>query len=273
MSEVKVNDVTFYYDTRGAGYPLVLIRGLGSNADHWYPQIPALSSRFRVVSFDNRGIGRSDKPNNPYTISMMAEDTAGLMDAIGIPRAHIMGLSMGGMVAQEFALRFPDKVHGLVLACTHCGGGKDVPPSQEISALFKEFVATASPDAAQKAGKCLFAESTFSNAPELVRAYQQVSAKFPPEAKTLIYQWEAIKGHDTWTRLHRIQAPTLVITGAEDLLIVPENSKILAEKIPGAQLRIIPGGGHQFLVEQAHVANEAILTFLKGLPISGVERR
>jgi len=106
-----------------------------------------------------------------------------------------------------------------------------VPPSEEIGVLFAEFIATGS-----------------------------------PEAKTLIRQWEAIKGHDTWARLHRIQAPTLVITGAEDALIVAENSRMLAEKIPGAQLRIIPGGGHQFLVEQAHVANEVVLAFLKGLP-------
>ena len=266
MSKVKVRDITFYYDTQGAGYPLVLIRGLGSNADHWYPQIHSFSACFRVMFYDNRGIGRSDKPDNPYTISMMAEDTAGLMDAVGIPKAHIMGLSMGGMVAQEFALRFPDKVHGLVLACTHCGGGKAVPPSEKISALFAEFIATASPEAAREAGKCLFAAGTFKKAPELVGEYQQASARFPPEAKTLIQQWEAVKWHDTWLRLQKITAPTLVITGAEDVLIAPENSKILADRIPGAQLCIISGGAHQFLVEQPHAANEAVLSFLNGLP-------
>ncbi len=266
MSEAKIRDITFYYDTHGEGYPLVLIRGLGSNADHWYPQVPAFSSSFRVVFFDNRGIGRSAKPDTPYTISMMAEDTAGLMDAIGISRAHIMGLSMGGMIAQEIALQFPDKVHGLVLACTHCGGANDVPPSKEIHSLFSEFITTGTPEAAQKAGKCLFAANTFVKAPELVKQYQEISGKFPPENKTLIHQWEAIKGHDTWARLHRIQAPTLVITGAEDSLIVPENSRILAEKIPDAKLRVIPEGGHQFLVEQADAANEAILAFLNDLP-------
>ncbi len=265
MPEINARHISFYYETHGEGYPLVLIRGLGSNADHWYPQIPAFSSTFRVISYDNRGIGRSERPETPFTISMMAEDTAGIMDAMGIPKAHIMGLSMGGMVAQEFALRFPQKVHGLVLACTHCGGEKAVAPSEEIRKLFSEFIATASPEAAQKAGKCLFAENTLSKAPEMVREYQAISARFPSEANILLQQWEAIKGHDTWGRLPRIKAPTLVITGAEDLLISPENSKILAERIPEAQLCIIPGGGHQFLVEQAQAANEAILTFLKGL--------
>ncbi len=265
MPEVKIGDITFYYETHGVGHPVVLIRGLGSNADHWYPQIPALSSSFRVVSYDNRGIGRSDKPDEPFTISTMAEDAVGIMDALGIEKAHIMGLSMGGMVAQEFALQFPHRVHGLVLACTHCGGKKAVPASGEIQALFAEFIATASPEAARKAGKCLFAEHTLSKAPEMVREYQAISARFPPEARVLLQQFEAVKGHDTWSRLQEIQAPTLVITGAEDLLIVPENSRILAENIPDARLCIIPGGGHQFLVERAQAANEAILAFLEGL--------
>ena len=140
MPDVNVNDVTFYCNTRGVGHPLVLIRGLGSNADHWYPQIPPFSSFFRVISFDNRGIGRSNKPDGPCTIAMMAEDTAGIMDAMGIQKAHIMGLSMGGMIAQEFALRFPHRVHGLVLACTHCGGGKEVPPlPRNPKALFRIY--------------------------------------------------------------------------------------------------------------------------------------
>jgi len=265
MPEVKVRDIAFYYETCGEGYPLVLIRGLGSNADHWYPQIPAFASSFRVVSYDNRGIGRSDKPDEPFTISMMAEDTVGIMDALGIEKAHIMGLSMGGMVAQEVALQFPHRVRGLVLACTHCGGQKAMPASGEIQALFAEFIATASPEAARKAGKCLFAELTLSRSPEIVREYQAISARFPPEARVLMQQFEAVKGHDTWSRLQEIQAPTLVITGAEDLLIVPENSSILAENIPDARLCIIPGGGHQFLVERAQSANEAILAFLEGL--------
>ena len=196
---------------------------------------------------------------------MMAEDTAGIMDAIGIPKAHIMGLSMGGMVAQEFALRFPHKVHGLVLACTHCGGSKVVSPSEEIRAL----VANLSPPRArklpEKPGNASFQNIPYRKAPEVVREYQQISARFPPEAKVLLQQWEAVKGHDTWARLHQIQAPTLVITGAEDLLISPENARILAEKIAEAQPCIIPGGGHQFLLEQTHTANETALTFLKGL--------
>ena len=136
MPRIKVQDIDLYYEIHGEGYPMVLIRGLGSNADHWYTQTPVFSSRYRVVSFDNRGIGRSDKPNEPYTISMMADDTVGLMDALGISRAHILALSMGGMIAQEIALKYPEKVESLVLACTHCGGKHAISASEEISVIF-----------------------------------------------------------------------------------------------------------------------------------------
>ena len=107
MPKARIEGVELYYEIHGSGFPLVLIRGLGSNADHWYSQVPPFSLRFRLVIFDNRGIGRSGKPDVRYTIPMMADDTAGLMDALGIPKAHILGLSMGGMIAQEFALRHP----------------------------------------------------------------------------------------------------------------------------------------------------------------------
>jgi len=144
MPKAKVQGIDLYYEVHGAGYPLVLIRGFGSNLDHWYCQTPAFSSRYRVVTFDNRGIGRSEKPDVPYTISMMAGDTAGLMDAIGVSKAHILGISMGGMIAQEIALRYPQRVHGLVLACTHCGGDRAVRPSEEIARVFGEYIFTGS---------------------------------------------------------------------------------------------------------------------------------
>ena len=127
--------IDLYYEIHGEGVPLIMIRGLGSTADHWVAQMPAFSEKFRVVIFDNRGIGRSDKPDIPYTIGMMAQDTVGLMHALNIRRAHVLGISMGGMMAQEIAIRYPEMVHGLVLGCTHCGG-KHVSPRMKKSAGF-----------------------------------------------------------------------------------------------------------------------------------------
>jgi pimeloyl-ACP methyl ester carboxylesterase len=266
MPRLGAGDVTLHWEIQGEGHPLVLIRGFASNADHWYCQLPELSARFRVLVFDNRGVGRSDRPQGPCTIPMMADDTVGLMDALGIPRAHVLGISMGGMIAQEMALRHPRRVMGLVLACTHCGGSRFVPPSVQVGQLLADYAATGSPEAAARAAACLFTPTTLRNAPEIVERYTEVSRRFPVETGVLLRQYDAIRGHDAWGRLPRIQAPTLVITGDEDVLIPPENSRILAERIPGAVLRVIPGGGHQFMLEQAQAFNQAVVEFLEGLP-------
>lgn len=265
MPKTKVRDIKIYYEVHGEEFPLVLIRGLGSNADHWYAQIPAFSSHFSVVSFDNRGIGRSQKSDGTYTISMMAEDTVALMDSIGISRAHVLGISMGGMIAQQVALTYPQKVHGLVLACTHCGGGHAVRASEEIAKIFVEYIFTGSQEAAQKAARCIFTKTTLKDRPEVIQQYQKVSQRFLQEPATLISQWKAVQGHDTWAELPNIKAPTLVITGSEDILIPPENSTILAERIHDARLEVIEGGGHQFPVEQADAFNGAVLDFLGSL--------
>jgi pimeloyl-ACP methyl ester carboxylesterase len=265
MPKARIRDIEIYYDVHGAGFPLVLIRGLGSNADHWYAQTPFFSSHFSLVCFDNRGIGRSQKTDGPYTISMMAEDTVALMDAIGISRAHVLGLSMGGMIAQRVALAYPQKVSGLVLACTHCGGDDAVRPPEEIAKIFVEYILTGSQEAAQQAATCIFTEETLKNRPEVIQQYQEVSQRFIQEPAVLIAQWKAVQGHDTWTELPNIKSPTLVLTGSEDILVPPENATTLAERIPNAQLKVIEGGGHQFLVEQADAFNEAVLDFLESL--------
>jgi pimeloyl-ACP methyl ester carboxylesterase len=265
MPLARVRDIEMYYEVHGEGFPLVLIRGFGSNADHWYCQVPVFSQQFRVVVFDNRGVGRSDRPDHPYTIPMMAEDTVGLMDVVGIPCAHVLGISMGGMIAQEIALRQPGQVKGVVLACTHCGGFRAMPPAQRVSEIFAEYIESGSPAAALKVLTCLFTERTLREAPDLVKEYAEVSARHPAETRVLLHQWEAIRGHDTWERLARIKSPTLVTTGDDDVLIPPENSRVLAERIPGARLEIIRGGGHQFVVEQAAVFNRVVMEFLRSL--------
>jgi 3-oxoadipate enol-lactonase len=267
MPKKTVRDIEIYYEVHGKGFPLVLIRGLGSNADHWYAQIPAFSSHFSVVCFDNRGIGRSQKSDEASTISMMADDTVALMDSIGISRAHILGISMGGMIAQQIALRYPSRVHGLVLACTHCGGYHAVRTSEEIAKIFVEYILTGSQEAAQKAAPSIFTERTLKERPEVVQRYSEISQRFPPDPATLINQWKAVQGHDTWAELPKIEAPTLVLTGSEDILIPPENATILTERIPNARLQVIEGGGHQFLVEQADAFNRAVLDFLDSLPV------
>jgi len=265
MPKVKIQNINLYYEVHGSGYPLILIRGLSSNADHWYCQIPAFSPHYSVVVFDNRGIGRSDIPDSPFTISTMADDTIGLMDSLGFRRAHILGISMGGMIAQEIALKHGRRVNGLILSCTHCGGKQAIPPDPAVIRDLSGSLFGGTEEAVQKALRCLFSERTIQQNPSVVQRYGKVSKRFPPAHQTLINQLKAIQGHDTWEDLVKLQNPALVIAGNEDVLVPPENSKILAERIPNARLQVIEGGGHQFLIEEPDAFNNAVLEFLKYL--------
>ncbi|RJX33365.1 MAG: alpha/beta fold hydrolase [Desulfarculus sp.] len=268
MPEANVSETTLYYEFHGQGRPLVMIRGLGSNADHWYSQVPALAGRYQVVTFDNRGMARSSDPGGPFTVRQMASDTLGLLDALGLERPLVFGLSMGGMIAQELAINHPERISGLVLACTHPGGANQVRPSAEVEALFRDMVYLATPEAKRAAAPTLFDPKTLEQRPQVAEEYAEVSLRHPAGADILTRQWNAVLGHDAYDRLPRIQAPTLVLTGDADVLIPPGNSKILAQRIPGAKLAVIPGGGHQILVEQPEACNKAVLAFLGGLEVN-----
>ena len=265
MPTAEVDGVTLYYEIHGSGYPLLLIRGLGSNADHWYGQVPAFSAHYQTIVFDNRGIGRSDKPDMPYTIPMMAEDAVGLLDALQIPKAHVLGLSMGGLIAQQIALDHADRVNGLVLCCTGRGGNRMVRPPDFENQARPEALYGSSEEAALKAQLNLFAAETIQSHPEVVQKYLETSQKHPPDPGTLARQRDAIQAFDSYEDLPKIKVPTLIMAGAEDALVPPENSKILAERIPGSRLEIVAGGGHQFMVEQPEVVNQIVLEFLSGL--------
>ncbi len=219
MPYQELGNIKLYYEVHGQGTPLVMIRGLGSNLDHWYAQAPTFAQYYKVIMFDNRGIARSSDPGGDYTVPIMAVDTLGLMDALELQKAYVMGLSMGGMIAQELAINYPDRIKGLILVCTHCGGTEQVGPSAEVSALFKEMVFENTPEAKVKAASTLFDRQTLEHSPEIPAYYSQVSLKHPAKAEILIKQWQAVLQHDTFDRLPQITAPTLVITGAEDLLI------------------------------------------------------
>jgi pimeloyl-ACP methyl ester carboxylesterase len=265
MPEINVGETSLYYEIHGEGRPLVMIRGLGSNADHWYSQVPALAAEYRVITFDNRGIARSPDPGGEFTVGMMAKDTLNLLDVLALERPHILGLSMGGMIAQELAINHPERVGGLILACTHPGSDRQVRASAEVEELFLAMVYEASPEAKVAAAPTLFDPKNLAERPEVAQEYAQVSLRHPAGAKILTKQWIAVLGHDTHDRLDQIKSPTLVLTGEADVLIPPENSELLAQRIPDAKLAVVPGGGHQILVEQAAVCNQIILDFLADL--------
>ncbi len=259
MPTARVNGIDIYYEEHGQGEPLLLIAGLGANATLWETQIPLLARELRVVAFDNRGAGRSDRPDGPYSLPLFADDTAALMDFLGIDDAHIYGESMGGMIAQELALRHPQRVRSLVLGCTIFGGPQAVSPSQE-ALITLAALASLSPEEALERGLGVFYHP--SHVEEMRPLWQTyVQTRTTPEAYQR--QLEACIAFDSYERLPQIEAPTLVINGEDDALLPAENSRILAERIPDAELVLFPNAGHLYFQERPAEAGAAVLDFLR----------
>jgi pimeloyl-ACP methyl ester carboxylesterase len=263
MPELKQNNHTIYYETHGQGPALILIRGLGSSAVHWYAQVPALSQYFQVIIFDNRGIGRSDDDGEPFTIHDMAEDTVCVLDALHIERAHVLGVSLGGMIAQEMAIAYPQRVNRLILVVTHCGGVQHIKATDEVLDIIRRLAEEDSLETKTRAATVFFAPMTIKEKGPILRAFAAASAQYPAGPEIIKRQMLAVAQHNTYDRLHQIQAPTLVIAGDEDILIPPENAAILSNQIPHAKLLNVPGGGHQILIEQPQICNQEIINFLQ----------
>lgn len=255
MPKVKVNDIQIYYEVHGEGFPLTMIMGLGANMDWWDPRmIQELSKKYKLVIFDNRGAGRTDISDRRYAVKLFADDTAGLMDALGISRANVLGVSMGGMIAQELVLNCPEKVEKLVLCSTYCGGTKSVQPSQEILEMLTADRSTFSPEEiARMTIPLLFTEDFIKNNPDLVELTIQQMLRAPISNEAFTRQLNAIMQFDTYERLSQIKVPTLVLQGKRDVLVPPENGSILAEAIPSAKLVYFENSAHGLIEEMDKV--------------------
>jgi 3-oxoadipate enol-lactonase len=251
-----------YYETHGAGFPLLMINGLGSDHLEWLFQLPAFEPHFKVVIFDNRGTGSSDVPPGPYTAARMADDAASLLDFLRIPRAHVLGVSLGGMIAQEVALRHPDRVDRLVLGCTGPGGSLSIRPSGEAMAAFAG-AGGADPEAElRRMMPFLYSDTYIAERPKEIDDFirRRIENRTPREG--YLSQLAAAVTHDAADRLGGIRARTLVITGEADRLVPPENSVRLAGRIPGARLVLLPGAPHRLFAENADAFNREVLSFL-----------
>ncbi len=265
MPIAKLGQIGLYYEIHGTGEDLVLIAGFASSKDIWFRQIPELSRSYRVIVFDNRGCGRSDKPRGTYSTKTCAQDTADLLDALGVDGAHICGVSFGGMIAQEFALQFPARVRSLILACTSCGGERFVLPDAESIDLLlnrRRRRGITTDEWTRQTLPYSFTQGFIDSRPDIVEHYVSMRIEHWPPPHSFRRQAEALITHDTYDRLPRIHAPTLVISGSADRQIPVENSKLLASDIPDAQLVILDGMGHGFFVEAAEQANRVVLDFL-----------
>jgi len=265
MPRQRVGDIEIYYEIHGNGpRMLVMIRGLGSNLLSWYEQLDEFARHYKCVVFDNRGAGRTDKPDAPYSIKQMADDTAGLMDALGITRAALLGISMGGMIAQEFALNHQEKLSCLILGCTHFGGKGVVQSSPEIVAAVVAGP-KATPEQQRLQLQAVFSDDTINNRPEVVAKSNRIRAQYPIPPFALARQVQGIGAFDASARLGNIKVPTMVITGREDRLVAPQNSKLIAERIAGAKLVELPGG-HLFMAEYPEQFNRAVIEFMDAHP-------
>jgi pimeloyl-ACP methyl ester carboxylesterase len=266
MPAVKVGDINIYYEVHGKGEALVLIMGYTASTAWWFQEVPIFSRQYRVVAFDNRGSGQSDKPDMPYTMEMMVGDLAGLLEAIGINAAHIFGVSMGGMIAQHFALRYPERVSSLILGCTLCGGPHTIMPDAEAMTVLADFehMRKLTPEErVREMMPFLVSQEFIDKNPGLVQEAMTKMMEHLAPLHGAMRQAQAITGHDTYERLPEIKVPTLVIAGDADRLIPVENSRILASRIPRSQLVILKNMGHGFVTEAADEANRAVLDFLR----------
>ena len=264
MPAARVHDIQMNYEVNGEGFPLVMIMGLGGSLDWWEPgMIQVLSRNFKTITFDNRGAGRTEVSDKEYTIKLFADDTAGLMDALGIPRAHVLGISMGGMIAQELALNYPEKVEKLVLCSTECGGERTVPPSEgTLNLLMRSGGAPSAEEAAKMVVPLCFTDEFVVRNPGIIGSFLERVLRAPTSSEVFLRQTGAIMSFSTFDRLPGIKAPTLVLAGKRDILIPAENGSILAKAIPGARLVILENSAHA-LTEDAEEATKAIAEFLQ----------
>lgn len=262
MAHATVGGVRLYHETAGAGAPVVLIAGLGADAHFWYKQVPALAPHFQVITFDNRDSSRSDKVETPYALRTLADDVRGLLEVLGIDRAAVVGGSLGGFIAQEFALAYPERLRRLVLCCTSFGGPNAVPiPPETMRVLTGR---TGDPERDLRAFLPVQVATDYlrTHAAE-VDAYVAWRVAHAQPLPAYHRQLAAAAGHNTEDRLEALRVPVLILHGAHDRVVPVENAHLLAARIPGAQVCIFPDAGHLFLWEAAAEANRAITQFLR----------
>ncbi len=264
MPQIKSNGINLYYEEHGSGEPLLLIMGFTVSSVGWHWNIPTFAQDFRTIAFDNRGVGRSDKPDVPYSMAMFADDTVGVLNALGVERAHIFGISMGGMIAQEFTLRYPQRVKTLTLGCTSCGGSNTVlSKDPDVLNMLGNIASVDVQQAALAMTKVAVTRWFLQKRMNILLEFNQLSAQYPTPKHGMVQQMQAIVAHDTYERLPQITVPTLVITGKEDGLVPPENSVTLAQRIPNADLAILSNASHLFNIELPEATTETVKGFIR----------
>lgn len=250
-----------HWERTGSGPPVLLIMGLGLSGGAWWRTVPVLSDDLSVITFDNRGVGRSRAVLHAYTTEAMADDAISVLDAAGVERAHVYGISLGGMVAQQVALRHPDRVAGLVLGATHPGGQRVTRPDRDVLAFLRHRMLMRHEEGAWASVPFNYSDRIRREHPDRIAedVAQRLGHPFPLQAYRA-QMWAGVL-HDCYEQLEQIEAPTMVVHGREDRLIPIDNGRLIAERIPGAKLVELDQTGHLYPTE-APEADEQVVEFL-----------
>ena len=267
MPKIISNGIELYYESIGSGKPLILISGLGYPLWQWHKMVPYLAEHFQVIAFDNRGVGQSDKPSGPYTAQMLATDTVGLLDALDIEKAVIIGHSMGGFIAQAIALDFPERASKLILCSTNFGGPNHIPISPKAMAVLSDL--SSDPLTRFTNGLKVSTAPGWADAnPQIVQGWTEWRIANPMDIEG--YQAQMAIGLGLISaesafenRLPTINIPTLILFGEHDNVVPPTNAELLAQKIAGSKVVIIPDAGHFFPIEVPETASQIIVDFVK----------
>jgi pimeloyl-ACP methyl ester carboxylesterase len=251
MPHADVPGGRLHYVRQGDGEPLLLIQGMSANHLHWGDDfLGLLTDGFDVVAYDHRGIGHSDAAGEPFTIAELADDAAALLDALGWESAHVMGISMGGMVAQELALNHPERVRTLTLGCTYCGGEGSSTTDAAVVQRLGELMLGGRTEEALRYGFEVNVSPAYAADPANFELVRRITAELPAGLDVLLLQVQAIAGHDTSGRLGELTVPTLVVHGELDRMLPADNGRMIAGLVPGARLEVFDGVGHAFWWER-----------------------
>jgi len=256
---VSAGEIELSYERRGSGPPLLLIMGLSGSALTWgEPFLERLRRDFETIVYDHRGVGQSSRMEEPFTIAQLAVDALGLLDALGIGSVHVLGVSMGGMVAQELALSHPERVRTLTLGCTYCGGDGSSRASPEVTQRLAEGSASGDRERAVRAYWEANVSVGFAEDANAYAIYCANALKRRVAIAVIAAQLQAIAAHETLTRLHQLMMPTLIVHGAADQIIPVGNAHLIAAQIPGSRLEILDGVGHLFFLERPERSAELV---------------
>jgi 3-oxoadipate enol-lactonase len=265
VEHVEIAGRRLWVDRREGGEPLLCVQGMSGTHVSWgEPFLGALAERgMAPIAYDHRGVGRSDRVDEPFALTDLADDAAALLDALGLERVHVLGISMGGMVAQELALRHPARVRSLVLGCTYAGGPGSSLTSPAVAQRLFEGMSSGDHERALRVGYEVNLSEAFRADEARWAAFREMALTLPVPVPVIMLQAQAIAAHDTSARLGEIGVPVLVVHGDEDLMLDVANGRRIAEAVPGARLEVLEGVGHMFWWEEPERSAALVADFAR----------